>query len=280
MNKSDLAPWARGPFELIKHADGHLKEASDTDRRIAIIGFDNAIEVCIDVFIKLHPKLRGGVELRQDEVEKAIRNYHTKIEWLDKYVEANNLEIEFSIEEIVWYHSLRNELYHSGNGMVPEMHVLEGARSAALAVFNTLFKADINSILGVESPKLTKPSERILFAAQNDEMELLRLFIEFERALETSLKTISHQSELRPRSVKQMWDEYKSLVKTPPEWDLAVQEVLPIRNNIAHGKSDKVNSDDVVKAYLQLMEVTEALTASVKITEKLKANKNSIKNGG
>ena len=238
-----------------------------------MIGFDNAIEVCIDVFIKLHPKVRGGVELRQEDIEKATHNYHTKIEWLDKYVEANNLEIDFSIEEIVWYHSLRNELYHSGNGMVPEMHVLEGARSATLTVFNTLFKTDIAPMLGGEMPKHTKSTERALFAAQNDEMELLRLFIEFERALEIALKVISPKSELRARGARQMWEEYKSLVKTPSEWDVIVQRVLPIRNYIAHGQSDRVNSDDIIEAYLQLMEVTEAIKASVKATEALKADK-------
>ncbi len=273
MSKDNLPPWARGPFELIRHADGHLKDAGDTDRRVALIGFDNAIEVCIDVFIKLHPKLRGGVELRNEDVEKATRNYHTKIEWLDKYVEVNNLEIRFSIEEIVWYHSLRNELYHSGNGMVPEMHVLEGAKTAALAVFSTLFKTDITSMLGDDPSKRNKPAEKVLFAAQNDEMELLRLFIEFERVLEATLKIISPKAESRPRSVRQMWEEYKSLMKTPPEWDSVIQKVMPIRNYIAHGQADKVKSDEVIEAYLQLMEVTEAIKASVKATEALRTKK-------
>jgi hypothetical protein len=44
-------PWLHGPLELIKHANGHLLADGDTDRRIALIGFDNAIEVCIDVFL-------------------------------------------------------------------------------------------------------------------------------------------------------------------------------------------------------------------------------------
>ncbi len=279
MSKKSLAPWARGPFELIKHADEHLESAGDTDRRIALIGFDNAIEVCIDVFIKLHPKVRGGLELRREDVEKATRNYHTKIEWLDRYVETNNLELDFSIEEVVWYHSLRNELYHSGNGMVPEMHVLEGARSSALAVFNALFKTDIASMLGIETTKHTESTERILFAAQNDEMELLRLFIEFERALETTLKVISPKTGSRPRSIRQMWEEYKSLVKTPLEWDVVVNKVIPIRNYIAHGQSDKIHSDDVVEAYLQLMDVTEAIQISAREAEKLKPNIQT-ENGG
>jgi hypothetical protein len=213
MAKTEMVPWARGPFELIKHADGHLRDAGDTDRRIALIGFDNAIEVCIDVFIKLHPKLRGGVELRHEDVDEATRNYHTKIEWLDRHVEEKNLEIDFSIEEIVWYDSLRNELYHSGNGMVPEMHVLEGARSAALAVFKTLFGTDAAPMLGGDFPKHDlRAIDRVLFSAPNDEMELLRLFIEFERALDAALKSLSPDSAARPRSAKQMWEEYKTHV--------------------------------------------------------------------
>lgn len=45
MKSDDLKPWMRGPFELIRHADRHLKANGDTDRRIALIGFDNAIEI-------------------------------------------------------------------------------------------------------------------------------------------------------------------------------------------------------------------------------------------
>ncbi len=271
MSRSDLVPWARGPFELIRHANGHLQEAGDTDRRIALIGFDNAIEVCIDVFIKLHPKLHGGVELCRDEVERATRSYHTKIEWLDKYVEVNNLDIGFSIEEIVWYHSLRNELYHSGNGMIPEMHVLEGVRAAAVEVFNALFKKDITAILGGELPKHARPPEKLLFQAQNEEMEFLRIFIEFERTLEKSLKAISQRTELRSRGVRQMWNEYRTLVKTPPEWNVAVEKILTVRNNITHGNYVRIESYELENAFVDLFSLIEALSESLNATEKSKS---------
>jgi hypothetical protein len=261
-SKQDIAPWARGPFELIRHADGHLKDAADTDRRIALIGFDNAIEVCIDVFIKLHPKLRRGVELKNEDVAKATRNYHTKIEWLDKYAEEKQFKLDFSIEEIVWYHSLRNELYHSGNGMVPEMEVLESARSAALGVFLTLFGADVSPLLGGEMPKRAARSERALFPAQNDEMELLRLFIDFERALQQALAVVAPQKSARTTSVRQMWDEYSALAKTPSAWNAVVQKASTIRNQIAHGHAENISSDEVIEVCIQLMEVTEALRNS------------------
>lgn len=137
--------WARGPFELICHADQHFRLDGDIDRRIALIGFDNAIEVCIDTFTTLHPKLRNGLELSRDETEKARRSYHSKVEFLDKYIKENHLALP--TKDILWYHQLRNELYHSGNGLVPERHVIEGSRAAALVVFKVLFDVDVSLLL-------------------------------------------------------------------------------------------------------------------------------------
>ncbi len=264
MSNPPLQPWARGPFELIRHANEHLQAGGDTDRRVAIIGFDNAIEVCIDVFIRLHPKLRDGVELTKEEVEKATRNYHTKIEFLDKYMESQKLSVAVPIEAIVWYHQLRNELYHSGNGMVPEIHVLEGARSAAITVFHALFKVDILTMLGEKPIKPSKPSEPIPYIAQNDEMEFLRLFIEFERALENSLQSFSSKLDPRRRTVRQMWEEYKQFVNTPKEWDKAIQRIVDVRNRVAHGLTGDIRSDDIVEAYLNLMEIIDTIKTSGK----------------
>ena len=52
-----LDPWIYGPYELIQHAEGHLKANGDFDRRMALISYDNAIELTITTFLKLraHP---------------------------------------------------------------------------------------------------------------------------------------------------------------------------------------------------------------------------------
>ncbi len=47
-----LPAWARGPYELIEHAEGHYHGDTDVDRRIALIGFDNAIEVAITTYLQ------------------------------------------------------------------------------------------------------------------------------------------------------------------------------------------------------------------------------------
>ncbi len=218
--------------------------------------------MCIDAFIRLHPKLRRGVELTKDDVAKATRNYHTKIEWLDKYVEEKHLSLEFSFEEIVWYHSLRNELYHSGNGMVPEMHVLESVRSAALGVFFTLFGADLSLLLGGDAAKREVRSDRSLVPADKDTMELLRLFIEFERALQEAL--VKSRRNIGVRNVMDMWKRYSAFAQTPPKWNAVVRKASDLRNLIVHGHDEKVSSDEVVETYLQLMEITDALKSSKK----------------
>jgi hypothetical protein len=134
-----VPPWALGPLELLRHADGHLVNGSDTDRRIALIGFDQVIEICIEAFIRLHPKVRGGVEIPRQEQESSLRTFHSKIEFLERYLTDKKKDLGVSYETIVWYHQLRNELYHSGNGVVPAEYVVHGAREAALRVFTAIF---------------------------------------------------------------------------------------------------------------------------------------------
>ena len=91
--------------------------------------------------------MRNGIQFQTNDVEKARRNYHTEIEWLDEYVEQNELQVTIFIDEVVWHQSLRIELYHSGIGIVPEMHVLDGVRRAAIATINALFSVDAASCL-------------------------------------------------------------------------------------------------------------------------------------
>ena len=57
---STLAPWATRPFELIVHAEIHYRRGSDYDRRLALISYDNSIEVAITTYLSLHPTQRGN----------------------------------------------------------------------------------------------------------------------------------------------------------------------------------------------------------------------------
>ncbi len=144
-----LKPWIRGPFELIRHAEGHLKAGTDFDKRMALISFDNAIEVAITTFLLLHPKQRGGQAYSKDKTQQWLANYHSKLEFLfDEYAGTLPTPLDVTAAEIIWYHSVRNELYHSGNGVVPEEPALSGAREASLRIFSALFQVDGEARMG------------------------------------------------------------------------------------------------------------------------------------
>jgi hypothetical protein len=136
---ANLKPWATRPFELITHGEIHFRRGSDYDRRLALVSFDNAVEVSVTTYLTLKPIQRDGREYDKSDVAKWLRNYHTK---LDFFLEENanrGLPEHQSKDVIVWYHDQRNEQYHGGSSGVPEQATLDGIRQSALWVFSVLF---------------------------------------------------------------------------------------------------------------------------------------------
>lgn len=76
-----IKPWAVGPFEMLYHAETHFLKGEDFDRRIALISFDNAIEVAITTYLALHPIQRGQRQYQRTDIETWQRNYHTKLDF-------------------------------------------------------------------------------------------------------------------------------------------------------------------------------------------------------
>lgn len=139
---SPLPPWANGPFELLLHAEDHLRRGDDFDRRIALISFDNAIEVAITTYLTLNPIQRGGRTYPRAEVERWLHDYHTKLDFFEAEIKGRGLSWLIDKSHIIWAHDHRNEQYHGGHKGTPEKSVLKIVRDAALWVFATLF--DVN----------------------------------------------------------------------------------------------------------------------------------------
>lgn len=143
-----IKPWAVDPFEMLYHAETHFLKGEDFDRRIALISFDNAIEVAITTYLALHPIQRGQRQYQRTDIETWQRNYHTKLDFF--YQEVGNRSLPELVEkaDIIFYHQNRNDQYHNGGAGVPELHKLEGIRQAAIWIFSTLFDVtDTDTIL-------------------------------------------------------------------------------------------------------------------------------------
>lgn len=161
---SALTPWALGPFELLVHAEMHFRDGDDFDRRISIVGFDNAIEVAIHTYLNLHPVQRGNQTYKKEDVEKWLENFHSKIDFFIGEVMTRKLTVECDKATFVWYHEVRNGQYHVGGAAIPQSRELEGIRKAAFWVFCTLFgvvdvETLIDSHIKRESDDLPKRSD-------------------------------------------------------------------------------------------------------------------------
>lgn len=153
-----LHPWAKGSFELLSHAEGHLINGDDFDRRIALISFDNAIEVAITTYLTLNPLYRGGRSYAKVDVEGWLTNYHSKLDFFDTELTRRSLTWQVERDHITWCHEHRNEQYHGGRKGTPEMDVLHLIREAALWIFATLYEvADVEQRLSEESLRSSVP---------------------------------------------------------------------------------------------------------------------------
>ena len=135
----DLKPWVIRPFELIFHAEVHYRNGSDYDRRMALISFDNSIEVSITTYLTLKPLQRNNRKYKKEDVQKWLNNYHSKLDFFSEEIKNRGLPEYKEKSEIAWYHDQRNEQYHGGSSGVPPKNVLDGIRQAALWIYSVLF---------------------------------------------------------------------------------------------------------------------------------------------
>jgi hypothetical protein len=155
---STVRNWARGPFELIVHAEGHLRAAEDIDRRMALISFDNAFEVSITAYLTLNPVHRGGVPYPNADVERWLKNYHTKLDFIAAELTRRGLKWTIEREDILWAHDQRNEQYHGGTGGIPGKRAIGTIRAAAIWIFGLLFNvADVEKAIEEDLSGLLPP---------------------------------------------------------------------------------------------------------------------------
>jgi len=161
---SDLPPWANGPFELLLHAEGHLLDGNDFDRRIALISFDNAIEVTITTYLTLDPIMRGSRTYPKIKVDGWLSNFFTKLDFLEAELKDRKVKWAVDKSHIVWSHTQRNEQYHGGQKGTPEKATLALGRSAALWIFSILFEvSDVEERLAraIVERKGPAPQQRV-----------------------------------------------------------------------------------------------------------------------
>jgi hypothetical protein len=130
-------PWSEGPRELLQHSADHLRLGGDFDRRIAMISIDNAVELAVKTYLGLPERARGTKGPGRKELEAASESFPALLDLLGQYATDKLTGVDLS--DVEWYHRLRNQLYHSGNGITVERSRVEAYFQIGSVLFENLF---------------------------------------------------------------------------------------------------------------------------------------------
>ena len=143
MLKIQQKPWATGPKELLDHADSHINLDKAFDHRIALISIDNAVELMMRTFLSLPKRARGRDGPPRKRIEAAI-GFPDLIDLIEEY--AGDLIHGIELGDIEWFHRIRNNLYHEGNGITVDKAQLISYREIARILYENLFDIKLPSI--------------------------------------------------------------------------------------------------------------------------------------
>lgn len=174
-------PWASGPGESLRHGLTLLRTDSDTNRRLAIIAIDNSVELMIKTFLGL-PRRVTGLKITRKEFAEISESFSALLDALENHG-ADRLS-GLDLGEIEWYHRLRNELYHDGNGLTVERDKVDVYAELANVLFKNLFGTE----LVPEEDDLSQSLGRFLVAW----VDIERLLVDASERFHASSARISH----------------------------------------------------------------------------------------
>lgn len=101
---------------------------------------DNAVELIIKTYLSL-PQRINNLKISRTEHQEFSESFPKLLDALEKYSKPKVGSLDLG--EIEWYHRLRNQLYHQGNGLIVERTKVEIYGQIALALFKNLFSVKL-----------------------------------------------------------------------------------------------------------------------------------------
>jgi hypothetical protein len=213
-------PWISGPAEVLRHGFDLLREDSGTNRRLALIAVDNAVELLVKTYLSL-PKRVTGLSVPRKRLEEVSESFPALLDALEEFA-ARKLD-GVDLASIEWYHRLRNQLYHQGYGLSVEREKVEIYAELANALFKNLFGTTV-------------------IAPTDGDTRPLGRFVQLWPRLEAALASIASDHSVTGRPHKgSVLDTVRYLRDghIVPEADLAdIERLRKIRNEVVHGVVD------------------------------------------
>lgn len=202
-----------------------------------MIGIDNAVELMIKTYLGL-PKRISGLSIPRKEFQEMSESFPALLDGLEKYA-ADKLD-GIDLGSIEWYHRLRNELYHQGNGLTVEREKVEIYAELANLLFKNLFG-------------------QLLVDRVSAKTGLLGQFMESWLTLERSLRELADRHSLtgfRPAGIIEVLRFLADASLLDDDEVSQLNVLRQIRNQVVHGAFDPedVLTEDVLKEVNDLAE--------------------------
>lgn len=228
-------PWITGPKELLVHGLQHLDLDTDFDNRISMISIDNSIELMIKTYLGLPKRITKIDGLTRKKFEEITLNFPNLLDGLEEFGSEKLSGIDLG--DIEWFHRVRNQLYHDGNGITVEKNKVEAYAEIAKILFENLFELPIeetgsvilhHSLVG-EFIKLWAYFERS--AANSEGNRKSPLFL-LRKMLEDG--TITKKQAEKFDNIRQFRNNLVHGMSSPNEAELrqVVEDLKKITNNL------------------------------------------------
>ena len=253
MKMASELPWASGPGEILRHGLSLLNRDTDTNRRLAMISIDNAVELMIKTYLGL-PKRITGLSVPRKEYNEIAESFPALLDGLEKHAPEKLDGIDLGTIE--WYHRLRNELYHQGNGLTVERDKVEIYAELANLMFKNLF--------GEGLVPHASPATELLG-------EFMAMWVSIERVMYRLAELTYNDLREGQRINRDPMPSFLARDKTIDK-PLAseIDRLRQIRNEIVHGEADykSVLTPDLLKSMKGVLASLEEKLAGLKEKEK------------
>ncbi len=230
MSEGKQPLWASGPTEILRHGLSLLLDDSDANRRIALILFDNAVEIAMQTYVGL-PKRVTGLTIDSKQRQEICRDFPSLLSFFEK--KSLVVESGVNLGEIEWLHGLRNTLYHNGNGLTVERSKVEFYGEAGRILIGALFDYRVN--VDPERPSHSMGEFLDAWASVEEALRNAsrkKAFTSGKAILEFLRKVVLSEQEYR--EFERLREIRNHLVHSPESNNLTTQEVVMSANVLAN----------------------------------------------
>ena len=139
-------------LEILAQAEWHFKKDTAFDRAMACIAFDNSIEFSITTYLQQNYSPDEKYIQYDKSYETYLSNHEQKIEFFAEYLQKNDLQCDFTIDDFKKMHVNAGWFFvpnphYPGYFDTPARELAAAYREAAIHVFNAFYGADTENLL-------------------------------------------------------------------------------------------------------------------------------------